>query len=316
MIRVSVIVPLFNKAATVRRTLRSIGAQTYTHWEAIVVDDGSTDDGPSIVEGMGDSRFRLIRQTNAGPGAARNRGLRESHGEYVAFLDADDEWKPEYLAKAVGILDDPSSPAAVTSGWWEEPLHRKGPAFADRLQPGLYRVTPEWDAQQLVERLIVFSPCSTVGRREVVEAYGGFYDQAGCRYGEDAHLWLKVLLNEPCYLSLEPLAVFHRDASELSGNLRDMRPIEPFLLDPEDVRKVCPEALRPLLERFLSYRAQKTACLLSYWGQWKRGSELWRGFHTNGSLRLPWFFPCWIATTWPTAWAVQILASVHRRGKA
>src|SRR5947209_3795753 len=103
--RVSVIIPLYNKAPYVRRTLDSVRAQTFADYEVIVVDDGSTDGGAAVVEGFGDPRFRLIAQPNAGPGAARNRGLAEAGGEFVAFLDADDEWLPTFLERSLALLD-------------------------------------------------------------------------------------------------------------------------------------------------------------------------------------------------------------------
>src|ERR1700736_6654005 len=88
--RVSVVVPLYQKAATVRRCLASIAAQTLSDFEAIIVDDGSTDGCGDAVAELADPRFRLLRQVNAGPGAARNRGIEEARAAYVAFLDADD----------------------------------------------------------------------------------------------------------------------------------------------------------------------------------------------------------------------------------
>ena len=95
--RVSVIIPLYNKEPYVRRALSSIRAQTFEDFEVIVVDDGSTDEGARAVESFDDARVRLVHQQNAGPGAARNRGIAEARGELLAFLDADDEWTPTYL---------------------------------------------------------------------------------------------------------------------------------------------------------------------------------------------------------------------------
>src|SRR5437667_8237163 len=117
---VSVIVPLFNKAPYIERALSSVAAQTHRDFELIVVDDGSTDEGPRIVEAFTDLPIHLISQENAGPGAARNRGLELAQGELVAFLDADDEWLPNYLSESVRLLDEYGpGVAAITSGYFE-----------------------------------------------------------------------------------------------------------------------------------------------------------------------------------------------------
>ena len=94
---ISVVIPLYNKAKTVACTLATVQAQTYSDYEIVVIDDGSTDGSADVVRSINDSRIRLFSQPNAGVSAARNRGIEESRGDFVAFLDADDEWKPDYL---------------------------------------------------------------------------------------------------------------------------------------------------------------------------------------------------------------------------
>jgi hypothetical protein len=116
----SVVIP-YNKARYVRRCLESVLAQTLTDFETTVVDDSSTDGSDRIVESYLAPNIRLVRQANSGPGAARNRGLVEARGEYVAFLDADDEWLPEYLATSIHALRVTPLAAAVTSSYVEEP---------------------------------------------------------------------------------------------------------------------------------------------------------------------------------------------------
>src|SRR5690349_15003647 len=94
---VSVIVPLFNKRAYIRRCLESIQRQTIRNFEVIIVDDGSSDGSGEIAAAWPDSRFHSVRQANGGPGAARNRGIEEARAGLIAFLDADDEWDDGFL---------------------------------------------------------------------------------------------------------------------------------------------------------------------------------------------------------------------------
>jgi cellulose synthase/poly-beta-1,6-N-acetylglucosamine synthase-like glycosyltransferase len=100
MPRFSVIVPVYNRAATVLPTLESVCDQTFADFECIVVDDGSKDGEElrAIVEELGDSRFRYVRRENGGASAARNTGIDEARGELIAFLDSDDQWLPEKLS--------------------------------------------------------------------------------------------------------------------------------------------------------------------------------------------------------------------------
>jgi glycosyltransferase involved in cell wall biosynthesis len=101
---VSIIIAAFNAAATIRETLDSVLEQTYGDFEAIVVDDGSTDETAAIVGGFEDPRVRLHRYANAGLSGARNRGLGLARGEYIAFLDADDVWTADKLELQVAAL--------------------------------------------------------------------------------------------------------------------------------------------------------------------------------------------------------------------
>ena len=115
MARVSVILPVFNGAATIVNALGSVFAQSFTDFEIVVVDDGSTDDTASVLAEYRD-RIHVVSQSNRGLSAARNAGVRASSGgEYLAFIDDDDEWMPEKLARCVDELDqDPSCALAYT----------------------------------------------------------------------------------------------------------------------------------------------------------------------------------------------------------
>jgi glycosyltransferase involved in cell wall biosynthesis len=270
---VSVVVPLYNKEPYVRRALDSIAAQTFGDFEAIVVDDGSSDRGPEIVAAFGDPRFRLIRQANAGPAAARNRGIAEARGEYLAFLDADDSWRPGYLARAMQVFQ--SSPVkAFTASYGELPSRNLEPEWRRRgLREGIQRIDSATSPLALHYMVAFMTPCSTVAPVEVVHRHGGFRE--GFRYGEDAILWLRVLLKEPVWFELATLVDVDRAGSGLSGNLKGPRPVEPFVADPSLILDFCPAAHRPLVERFLALRAAKTAAMLGYWGRTAEAREVY-----------------------------------------
>ena len=102
---VSVIIPALNAGATLGRALDFVAAQTYPQWEAIVIDDGSSDDTAPLVERRGDPRCRVIRRTvRGGPSRARNDGIAAARGALIALLDADDEWLPQKLERQVAAL--------------------------------------------------------------------------------------------------------------------------------------------------------------------------------------------------------------------
>ena len=287
---VSVVVPLYDKAAYVERALRSIFRQSFGDYEVIVVDDGSTDDGAARVAAFHHPQVRLIRQPNAGPGAARNRGIAEARGAIVAFLDADDEWQPEYLSHAVDALRAHPEAAAVTCAHIDVPPGRStAPAWVRRgIVPGIFRARPDTSPALLVTLVAFMWTSATAVRTEVVRRLGGFYENR-CRYGEDAVLMLKLALCEAIVLSLEPLAIYHREHSELNRRDLGARPVEPFLLDPSEIEAAAPVALQPLLRAVLNARAHKTACMLTYWGRWREGRALIRRFRTRRSWQLPLF---------------------------
>jgi len=300
MPRVSVVVPLYDKARWVRATLDSIARQTEPDFEVIVVDDGSTDESPEIVARYPDPRVRLVRQRNAGPGAARNRGIAEASSGVLAFLDADDEWLPSYLEAGLRALDAAGPDVAATvCGYVVEPagvdytevFRRRG------LRNRVLRVGPGDAPLAVVHHLAYMCPWSTIVRAPVARRYGGFFDRERCLYAEDAFLWLQVLLNEPVQVRLEALVRYNTDASALAWNAGRERPVEPFLRHPELIEATCPPALRPLLADVLAIRAFKTACVLGYWGRWREARALVRRFGDGGRPALPWALTARVAAT-------------------
>lgn len=262
-VNVSVIIPLYNKAPYIQRALDSVLSQTLHNFELIVVDDGSIDRGGDIVARCSDPRVRIIRQGNAGPGAARNRGLREAQGEIVAFLDADDEWLPDYLMRSYEYLHTHKDVVSISMGYndtgrkvgyWENMWDAKD------IKDGQYRIWEKGLSAQLAGSILSYMcTCSTVVRKSKVMRYGGFFDKWKSVFGEDEYLFLQLLMNETVAISREPLVIFHSEASELSNNLQGPYPIPSILVDPSGLYEICPAERHGLLEEILAIKAVGTA---------------------------------------------------------
>jgi glycosyltransferase involved in cell wall biosynthesis len=112
---VSVIIPVFNRAGCLQRAVASVAEQTFTDWEIVVVDDCSTDNSVEVALNLGlADKLRVVRHAvNQGPSAARNSGIREARGRYVSFLDSDDSWHPEKLARQITLIQSDSDPETI-----------------------------------------------------------------------------------------------------------------------------------------------------------------------------------------------------------
>ncbi|MEM6252381.1 MAG: glycosyltransferase [Cyanobacteria bacterium P01_D01_bin.156] len=124
MVQISVVVPAYNAESTIKETIQSVLVQTFTDFELIIINDGSTDRTQSIVESFSDTRIRSFTFSNAGPQKSRNRGIERSIGEYISFLDADDLWTPDKLESQLTALND--MPEAGVAYSWTDVIDEEG----------------------------------------------------------------------------------------------------------------------------------------------------------------------------------------------
>jgi hypothetical protein len=148
-------------------------------------------------------------------------------------------------------------------------------------------------------------------KADKVRSFGGFFSTGRCTFGEDAMLFLKLLLNTGVYFHIAPLVRIHREASGLSDSQRHIRQIEPFLLHPTAIVSACPEGLRPVLEQFLAIRACKAAAMLGYWGRWREARSLFGRFGCLTHWDIP-FFTCGLIGCTPIA---AVLGKIDRWSK-
>jgi glycosyltransferase involved in cell wall biosynthesis len=285
MATVSVVIPLYNKGKYIERALTSVLAQTHPALEIIVVDDGSTDDGPERVLNFNNPKITLIRQENKGPGAARNAGLAIAKEKYIAFLDADDEWYPSFIEKGVALLEHNQEGVTVVSmGYYQYPSMRLNSEGLMKLQ-GVYEITPDIDIDLVSDIEVFTSLCFTIIRTDVARRWGGYFDGFKCIRGEDTYFFLKLLFNEKIYVIPEPYGLYHTEASDLYGcGYKTIPPLEPFLIDPRDIIASCPSAKRHILKEYLSLYALSMAVMYSKLGQKKKAVELLNRFCNNSSL--------------------------------
>jgi glycosyltransferase involved in cell wall biosynthesis len=206
----SVIVAAYNVEGFVADTVGSALGQTYPEVEVIVVNDGSTDGTASALQPFGD-RIVYVEQPNRGLAAARNRGLLEATGTYVALLDGDDLWLPDRLEKVIGLLEDhPELGFATSDAYFLEGTSVAAGRYYQQL-PGGFRAVDQ--ASWILEYNFVMG--MAVIRRRLFDAHGAFDESL--RTSEDWDLWVRFFLGgERAGLVDEPLAYYRRRPGSLS----------------------------------------------------------------------------------------------------
>ena len=207
---ISVVIPLYNKAAEIERTLRSVMGQSVQPREIIVVDDGSTDGSGDIVERMASPLLRLVRQPNAGVSAARNKAISLASGRWVALLDGDDRWSDDYLLTMAQLIERYPDCGAYGSAF-----------YVDNGGEIVVADTPKSECvvdffEESMSRYVLI-PSAAILRRDLVVELGGFPE--GMRMGEDQYLWTKIARVADVAFSPVPKVVYSRAASNRSASI-------------------------------------------------------------------------------------------------
>jgi glycosyltransferase involved in cell wall biosynthesis len=218
---VSVIIPAFNAAENIRQTLDSVLAQTYQQIEVIVVDDGSLDATGAIVKEFvaKDARIQLVRQSNAGVGAARNTAIRKARGKYIAPLDADDFWFPEKLEKQVARIEQCGNETGLVYCW--STLIDKDGALVDDCS----QTVEGRPRQALILRNVVGNGSVPLFRAAALEKVGLYLtraEQGGAQGCEDWDLYLRLSEQFGVRVVPEYLMGYRQSGSSMSVNAEKM----------------------------------------------------------------------------------------------
>lgn len=206
---VSVVIPCFNGEAYLSDSIDSVLHQTYKNIELIVVDDGSTDNSPAIMKNYGD-RLSIVRQKNCGLSAARNAGIRACHGDYYAFLDADDFWEKNFITKMVNALIQNNAEIAYC-GWQNVGLSgRSNDPF----------IPPDYEAADNKVQLLVentrWPVHAAMITKNLLDTSGAFDTQ--WKYCEDFAFWIRTATFNKLVLVPEVLAFYRFHDNQMTTN--------------------------------------------------------------------------------------------------
>ena len=222
MPKISVVIPLYNKGFIIRETLNSVLAQTFTDFEVVIINDGSTDNSFEIVSQFSDERIKLFQQENKGAAAARNLGIEKAAGELIAFLDADDYWYPNHLEELFKLYTDfPNCgiycnryQIKTTSKHFQKPnFNGIDDTFRGIVPNYFYSNKPfriTWTSAIMIEKAILKEQN---------------YFNESVSNGQDVELWTKIGICHPVAISNKITAIYHFNApnSLTKGKISNMK---------------------------------------------------------------------------------------------
>lgn len=216
MPKISVVIPLYNKAPYIRTTIDSVLNQTCDDYEVIIVDDGSTDNSVEVIKSNYTSeKIRVIQKENGGPSSARNRGVQEANGEWVVFLDADDMLLPFALDYFSDLIRDYSGNNYFVCNYFLG-YNGKARLFSSIRHEGILKNPFFLEAiRELTER-----PGSSIIKRELLLQYP--FNEKLRRY-EDAECQYNIMRKNRIYQSFVPVMISNRDASSAASFRKDYR---------------------------------------------------------------------------------------------
>ena len=279
---ISVVIPLYNKEQSIRATLESVRAQTYTDWECIVVDDGSTDNSREVVEQFKilDFRFKILSQANAGVSAARNAGIMAAKGEYVAFLDGDDIWDKDFLMTMVGLIEEYPEKSIYGLGCkqirrGEKPL----------LENSYYRGGSTWDYATMA--FTGSSACVNKADAIVV----GLFDTR-MTHGEDLDMWWRLMLLHGGASDMRPYAYYIQDAENRA--MHRVAPLEkhiPYYIDKYAHVRGANQDFRRFFDREMIYRLYPYLFIKQYCKEAKQLAKKLDYSQLKGTMHFRMLFP-------------------------
>jgi glycosyltransferase involved in cell wall biosynthesis len=281
MVLVSVVIPLYNKKNYIGRAVCSVLMQTIEDYEIIIIDDGSLDGSGDVVKTFLDTRIRLFRQENQGVSSARNTGVRYARSDFIAFLDADDEWLPDHLKTLLRLRNDYPFAGTFTTAY--KILESDG-----KMRSASYKAIPASPGEGLIPNYFKSatlgdSPMnsSSIGIPKVIfNEFGGFPENAW--WGEDTDLFGRIALKYPVAFSWEWAVIYHWEATDRVCGRPSLEP-EPFVTTAKSLLNTeqQSESVRKDLEEYIARKELYRAASHLYVGNKTQARDILKQIHTD-----------------------------------
>ncbi|MDC7995361.1 glycosyltransferase family 2 protein [Altibacter sp. HG106] len=233
---ISIVIPLYNKQDYIAETLRSVLGQTYTQFEVILVDDGSSDASVDVVNTFSDARITLVEKQNEGVSIARNHGVAQAQHQWIAFLDADDWWAPTFLEEVVKGIEQYPEAAIVATG--------RSRVFEQETERYTHELLPKDGETELLSYFKVISKhlplvnsSNVVLRKSLFLRAGGF--RPGMRQHEDHDLWIRLCVHHQVLFINKALSFYRKNV--IASGSAQVFSSEDFLQYLQDIKGVYQE---------------------------------------------------------------------------
>lgn len=249
----SVVIPLYNKQSHVKETIETVFNQTFQDYEIVVVNDGSTDQSVKVVKSIQDNRIKLIHQENQGVSVARNRGIQESKADYIAFLDADDIWLPEFLQTIYELIQKfPEAGLYATAykkrkaNGEESAINIQGLPLRDYVGP-----IPNYFESIVKGDNLVWTSATCIPKKVFIK--NDIWFPTDEKYGEDQYVWARVAMQHEIAYNTKECTVYQIETENntISAILKEREPHQSILILRDYRSSVTDEEMLNYFDRYI-----------------------------------------------------------------
>lgn len=242
-IKFSVVIPLFNKEKSIKSTLKSVLEQTFTDFEVIIVNDGSTDNTLKVIQSFSDPRIRIINKINGGVSSARNTGIENAKYDWISFIDGDDLWCKEYLECVCEMIERYDSANIISIAWDFDSRKNSLIYSKEGYVHDYFKLSCHYP--------LIWSSSVTI-KKDCFEVSGKFDE--GLKYGEDLEMWSRLLKQHTLAFCPRILSIYRLETENRTTNFKTIEYAYAYKLTLNSESKQENNYKRKILNNFMKER--------------------------------------------------------------